>query len=135
MDSGKVTEECETHSRHAICSPDTAFLFLLVLTDLFKMEWQISSPWKYSCVGDAGNDTLLQHSERGCRFCAEAGCRVWTFISTQCMHVLKQSLSHGIFAFFSCSSGAVQPARQVQKTKNCVHKSAAAGARASVQTE
>lgn len=25
MDSGKVAEERETHSRHAICSPDTAF--------------------------------------------------------------------------------------------------------------
>ena len=50
MDSGKVAEECETHSRHAICSPDTAFLFLLVLTDLFKMKWQISSLWIYSYV-------------------------------------------------------------------------------------
>lgn len=24
MDSGKVAAECETHRRHAICSPDTA---------------------------------------------------------------------------------------------------------------
>lgn len=40
--------------------------------------------------------------------------------------------------FMSChsySSGAVQLAWQVQKTKNCIHKSAAAGAGASVQTE
>lgn len=25
MDRGKVAEVCETHSLHAICSPDTAF--------------------------------------------------------------------------------------------------------------
>lgn len=25
MDSGKVAGQCETHSRHAICSADTAF--------------------------------------------------------------------------------------------------------------
>lgn len=43
MDRGKVAEECETHSPHAICSPDTAFLFPLVLTDLFKMELQLLS--------------------------------------------------------------------------------------------
>ncbi len=37
--------------------------------------------------------------------------------------------------FYYCSSGAVQPAWQVQETQNCIHKSAAAGAGASVQTE
>lgn len=48
MDSGKVAEECETHSRHAICSPDTAFLFLLVLTDLLKTGWQIACLWTHN---------------------------------------------------------------------------------------
>lgn len=52
MDSGKVAQERETHSRHAICSPDTAFLFLLVLTDLFKTKWQIASLWTYPCVDE-----------------------------------------------------------------------------------
>lgn len=37
--------------------------------------------------------------------------------------------------FSSCSSGTVQLDWQVQETKNCIHKSAAAGAGASVQTE
>ena len=75
MDSGKVAEECETHSRHAICSPDTAFLFLLVLTDLVKTEGQIASLWKYSYVDDlvaktrehrsVENYMLLHHDYRG----------------------------------------------------------------------
>lgn len=34
-----------------------------------------------------------------------------------------------------CSPGAVQPARQVQETKNCVYEPAAAGVGASVQAE
>lgn len=70
MDRGKVAEECETHSRHAICSPDTAFLFLLVLTDLFKMEWQKASLWKYSYIARThmqGILFLLHHTE-SCRF-------------------------------------------------------------------
>lgn len=41
MDSGKVAEQCETHSPHAICSPDTAFLSQPVLADLFKVRRQL----------------------------------------------------------------------------------------------
>lgn len=47
MDRGKVAEECETYSPHAICSLDSAFLFPCVLTDLFKTELRIAALWKY----------------------------------------------------------------------------------------
>lgn len=39
------------------------------------------------------------------------------------------------FSFLLCSPGPVQPAREMQKTEDSFHESAAAGTGASVQTE
>lgn len=96
MDSGKVADECETHSRHAVCSLDTAFLFPLVLTDLFKTQWQIASLWTYSHVDyfsclkrkprDVGNDTITVAGWQYCPnviiiSCHKPASTVWSLLN------------------------------------------------------
>lgn len=51
------------------------------------------------------------------------------------LDILRLYFNVRLMLFASCSSSTVQLDWQVQETENCVHKSAAAGAGASVQTE
>lgn len=116
MDRGKVAEECETYSPHAICSLDTAFLFPCVLTDLFKTELRIAALWKHPYA----------HRERAHTSKKNASL-LWFFIRRWCLCFCS--------CCCICSPGAVQPARQVQETKNCLYEPAVAGVGASVQAE
>lgn len=125
MDRGKVAEACESHSLHAMCSPDTAF-FVSVRFNRFVQNAAANSssmevstralpPYSESKPvhdwgGNLKNDELLKSDFEG----------------------------HGGLCFPPCctrSPGAVQPARQVQETTDRVHEPAAAGAGASVQAE
>lgn len=145
MDSGKVAGQCETHSRHAICSP----VYCLFCFCPFQ---QICSKWsgKYLLYGNIHMWTTSLLKQEVIFHCSGArwqpvSCWIWRlslwrfyrriiFMTSFWKPVF---FAHGIydFCYYPCSPGAVQLAWQVQKTTDCIHKSAAAGAGASVQAK
>lgn len=82
MDRGKVAEECETCSPHAICSLDTAFLFPCVLTDLFKTELRIAARWKcpYTHIGSARTHVEKKKKHHCCGVLLKDGVYVFLFL-------------------------------------------------------
>lgn len=109
MDRGKVAEVCETHSLHAICSPDTAFF--------------VSVRFNRFAPNAAANSSSMGISIRA----------LWQKLGM--IKVCDFLKGVGFMLCCICSPGTVQPARQVPETKNCIYEPAAAGVGASVQAE